>query len=78
MPSVARTSAALARAIGRVDEPCGIRCNTVVPGRIDAPMGRDATCRRPNRGPLFPSAGKAAGGKWRMPRYSQYLASRLT
>ncbi len=40
---------ALARAIAMAGQPRGIRCNSLLPGLIDTPIGRAATRRRPNR-----------------------------
>ncbi len=40
---------ALARSIAVAGEGKGIRCNSVLPGLMDTPMGRDATRRRPDR-----------------------------
>ena len=40
---------ALARAIAMAGHAKGIRCNSVLPGLMDTPMGRSATRRRPGR-----------------------------
>ena len=40
---------ALARAIAVAGQSQGIRCNTVLPGFIDTPLGRSAAKRRPDR-----------------------------
>jgi len=40
----------LARTIALEGEPRGIRCNCVVVGPVDTPMGRDEARKRPNRG----------------------------
>jgi NAD(P)-dependent dehydrogenase (short-subunit alcohol dehydrogenase family) len=40
---------ALARSIAMAGQPKGIRCNAVLPGLMDTPMGRDATRRRAGR-----------------------------
>lgn len=40
---------ALARSIAMAGQPMGIRCNSVLPGLMDTPMGRSATRRRPAR-----------------------------
>lgn len=40
---------ALARAIAMAGQPKGIRCNSLLPGLMDTPMGRAATRRRPGR-----------------------------
>lgn len=52
---------ALARAIAVAGEPKGIRCNTVLPGLMDTPMGRDATRRRPNRAATVPFGRQGTG-----------------
>lgn len=39
----------LARAIAMAGQSKGIRCNSVLAGLIDTPMGRDETARRPER-----------------------------
>lgn len=51
-PAYETTKAAqvsLARAIAMAGQPRGIRCNSVLPGLMDTPMGRAATRRRPAR-----------------------------
>lgn len=40
---------ALARAIAMAGHTRGIRCNSLLPGLMDTPMGRSATRRRPGR-----------------------------
>lgn len=52
LPAYETTKAAqvaLARSIAMAGQPQGIRCNSVLPGLMDTPMGRSATRRRPNR-----------------------------
>jgi NAD(P)-dependent dehydrogenase (short-subunit alcohol dehydrogenase family) len=52
MPGYETTKAAqvaLARSIAMAGQARGIRCNAVLPGLVDTPMGRDATRRRPAR-----------------------------
>jgi len=44
----------LARGIAVAGEAKGIRCNSVMPGLMDTPMGRDATRRRPGRALAVP------------------------
>lgn len=52
---------ALARAIAVAGQSQGIRCNSVLPGLIDTPMGRDASRRRPNRAALLPFGRQGTG-----------------
>jgi len=52
---------ALARAIAVAGEPKAIRCNAVLPGLMDTPMGRDATRRRPNRAAAVPFGRQGTG-----------------
>ncbi|MGO4394304.1 SDR family NAD(P)-dependent oxidoreductase [Variovorax sp. M-6] len=51
----------LARAIAVAGEPKGIRCNSVLPGLMDTPMGRDATRRRPGRAAAVPFGRQGTG-----------------
>lgn len=44
----------LARAIAAAGEPLGIRCNSVLPGVIDTPLGRDEGRRRVDRSTVTP------------------------
>lgn len=44
----------LARGIALAGQPRGIRCNSVLPGLMDTPMGRDATRHRPGRATSVP------------------------
>ncbi|MBC7598627.1 MAG: SDR family oxidoreductase [Polaromonas sp.] len=51
-PAYETTKAAqvsLTRSIAMAGQKKGIRCNSVLPGLMDTPMGRSATKRRPNR-----------------------------
>lgn len=52
---------ALARSIAMAGEPNGIRCNSLLPGLMDTPMGRDATRRRPSRAAIVPFARQGTG-----------------
>lgn len=52
---------ALARSIARAGEPKGIRCNSLLPGLMDTPMGRDATRRRPARAAVVPFGRQGTG-----------------
>jgi NAD(P)-dependent dehydrogenase (short-subunit alcohol dehydrogenase family) len=40
---------ALARSVAKAGEPRGIRCNSLAPGLMDTPMGRDASRKRPGK-----------------------------
>lgn len=51
----------LARSIAMAGEPKGIRCNSVLPGLMDTPMGRDASRRRPARAALVPFGRQGTG-----------------
>ena len=51
----------LARSIAVSGESKAIRCNAVLPGLIDTPMGRDATRRRPNRAAAVPFGRQGTG-----------------
>jgi NAD(P)-dependent dehydrogenase (short-subunit alcohol dehydrogenase family) len=51
----------LARGIAVAGEPKGIRCNSVCPGLMDTPMGRDATRRRPGRAAAVPFGRQGTG-----------------
>ena len=51
----------LARAIAVAGERQAIRCNAVLPGLMDTPMGRDATRRRPNRAAAVPFGRQGTG-----------------
>lgn len=52
---------ALARSIAMAGEPKGIRCNSLLPGLMDTPMGRDASRRRPGRATIVPFARQGTG-----------------
>jgi NAD(P)-dependent dehydrogenase (short-subunit alcohol dehydrogenase family) len=52
---------ALARSIAKAGEPKGIRCNSVLPGLMDTPMGRDASRRRPARAAAVPFGRQGTG-----------------
>lgn len=52
---------ALARSIAMAGEPKGIRCNSLMPGLMDTPMGRDASRRRPGRATLVPFGRQGTG-----------------
>jgi NAD(P)-dependent dehydrogenase (short-subunit alcohol dehydrogenase family) len=52
---------ALARSIAVAGEPKAIRCNAVLPGLMDTPMGRDATRRRPHRAAAVPFGRQGTG-----------------
>lgn len=63
----------LARAIAVAGEPRGIRCNAVLPGLMDTPMGRDATRRRPGRAAAVPFGRQGTG--WEVAYATLYLIS---
>ncbi len=63
----------LARAIAVAGEPKGIRCNAVLPGLMDTPMGRDATRRRPNRALAVPYGRQGTG--WEVAYATLFLIS---
>jgi len=63
----------LARSIAVAGEPQAIRCNAVLPGLIDTPMGRDATRRRPNRAMAVPFGRQGTG--WEVAYAVLYLLS---
>lgn len=52
---------ALARSIARAGEAKGIRCNSVLPGYMDTPMGRDASRRRASRATSVPFGRQGTG-----------------
>jgi NAD(P)-dependent dehydrogenase (short-subunit alcohol dehydrogenase family) len=63
----------LARSIAVAGESKGIRCNAVLPGLIDTPMGRDATRRRPTRAAAVPFGRQ--GTAWEVAYACLYLLS---
>lgn len=64
----------LARSIAMAGEPKGIRCNSVLPGLMDTPMGRDASRRRPSRAALVPFGRQGTG--WEVAYACLFLISR--
>ncbi|MGY4831637.1 SDR family NAD(P)-dependent oxidoreductase [Sphaerotilaceae bacterium SBD11-9] len=64
---------ALARSIAVAGEAQGIRCNAVLPGLMDTPMGRDATRKRPNRALAVPFGRQGTG--WEVAYATLYLVS---
>jgi NAD(P)-dependent dehydrogenase (short-subunit alcohol dehydrogenase family) len=64
---------ALARSIAMAGEPQGIRCNSVLPGLMDTPMGRDASRRRPGRAAAVPFGRQGTG--WEVAYASLFLIS---
>jgi NAD(P)-dependent dehydrogenase (short-subunit alcohol dehydrogenase family) len=64
---------ALARSIAAAGEPSGIRCNSVLPGLMDTPMGRDASRRRPSRAAAVPFGRQGTG--WEVAYACLYLIS---
>ncbi|KAK65348.1 KR domain protein [Bordetella bronchiseptica MO211] len=63
----------LARSIAATGEPFGIRCNSVLPGLMDTPMGRDATRRRPDRAASVPFGRQGTG--WEVAYACLFLTS---
>jgi len=63
----------LARSIAVAGESKAIRCNAVLPGLMDTPMGRDATRRRPNRASAVPFGRQGTG--WEVAYAVLYLLS---
>jgi len=63
----------LARAIAVAGESKAIRCNAVLPGLMDTPMGRDASRRRPNRAAAVPFGRQGTG--WEVGYASVFLLS---
>ena len=63
----------LARAIAIAGESKAIRCNAVLPGLMDTPMGRDATRRRPHRAAAVPFGRQGTG--WEVGHACVYLLS---
>lgn len=64
---------ALARSIAAAGEPMGIRCNSLLPGLMDTPMGRDASRRRPSRAALVPFGRQGTG--WEVAYAALFLVS---
>jgi NAD(P)-dependent dehydrogenase (short-subunit alcohol dehydrogenase family) len=64
----------LARSIAAAGEPRGIRCNSVLPGLMDTPMGRDASRRRPSRAAAVPFGRQGTG--WEVAYATLFLISR--
>lgn len=64
---------ALARSVAKAGEPRGVRCNSLAPGLIDTPMGRDATRRRPNRAAAVPFGRQGTG--WEVAYAALFLIS---
>jgi len=63
----------LARSIAVAGEAKSIRCNAVLPGLMDTPMGRDATRHRPNRALAVPFGRQGTG--WEVAYACLYLLS---
>jgi NAD(P)-dependent dehydrogenase (short-subunit alcohol dehydrogenase family) len=63
----------LARSVAVAGESKAIRCNAVLPGLIDTPMGRDATRHRPNRAVAVPFGRQ--GTAWEVAYACIYLLS---
>lgn len=63
----------LARAVAVAGEPKAIRCNAVLPGLMDTPMGRDASRRRPNRAAAVPFGRQGTG--WEVGHACVFLLS---
>jgi NAD(P)-dependent dehydrogenase (short-subunit alcohol dehydrogenase family) len=63
----------LARSLAVAGEARAIRCNAVLPGLMDTPMGRDATRRRPGRAAAVPFGRQGTG--WEVAYACLYLLS---
>lgn len=63
----------LARSVAVAGEARGIRCNAVLPGLMDTPMGRDATRRRPGRAAAVPFGRQGTG--WEVGHCCVFLLS---
>ncbi|MGH1357135.1 MAG: SDR family NAD(P)-dependent oxidoreductase [Burkholderiaceae bacterium] len=75
-PTYEATKAAqisLARALAVAGEPRAIRCNAVLPGLMDTPMGRDASRRRASRAASVPFGRQGTG--WEVAYACLYLIS---
>jgi NAD(P)-dependent dehydrogenase (short-subunit alcohol dehydrogenase family) len=64
---------ALTRSVAKAGEPRGIRCNCVLPGLMDTPMGRDEARRRPERGSQVPFGRQ--GTAWEIAYAALFLIS---
>ncbi|WP_458098482.1 SDR family NAD(P)-dependent oxidoreductase [Roseomonas sp. WA12] len=64
---------ALARSIARAGEPRGIRCNSIAPGLMDTPMGRDASRNRADRAAMVPFGRQGTG--WEVGYAALFLLS---
>jgi NAD(P)-dependent dehydrogenase (short-subunit alcohol dehydrogenase family) len=64
---------ALARSIAVAGECRGIRCNAVLPGLIDTPMGRQASQKRPGRAAAVPFGRQ--GTAWEVAHACLFLMS---
>ncbi|MFH5926855.1 SDR family NAD(P)-dependent oxidoreductase [Roseomonas xinghualingensis] len=64
---------ALARSIARAGEPQGIRCNSIAPGLMDTPMGRDASRARADRAAQVPFGRQGTG--WEVAYAALFLIS---
>lgn len=64
---------ALARSIARAGEPRGIRCNSLAPGLMDTPMGRDASRNRASRAAQVPFGRQGTG--WEVAYAALFLIS---
>jgi NAD(P)-dependent dehydrogenase (short-subunit alcohol dehydrogenase family) len=64
---------ALVRAIARAGESNGIRANTIAPGYVDTPMGRDASRRSAGRAQVVPFGRQATG--WEVANTALFLVS---
>jgi NAD(P)-dependent dehydrogenase (short-subunit alcohol dehydrogenase family) len=63
----------LARSIARAGEPRGIRCNSIAPGLMDTPMGRDASRNRADRAAMVPFGRQGTG--WEVGYAALFLLS---
>lgn len=64
---------ALTRSIAKAGEPRAIRCNCILPGLMDTPMGRDEAKRRPERGTQVPFGRQ--GTAWEIAYAALFLIS---
>lgn len=64
---------ALARAVAVAGESKGVRCNALLPGLIDTPMGRDASRHRPGRAAAVPFGRQGTG--WEVAYAALFLIS---